>query len=214
MDADDKGFTRYPIPGADAQNPYCTCILVRKSRFLAQCCHCPSVAYARSFVAEIRNLRRDATHNCWAFVAGPPASTACIGSSDDGEPHGTAGKPILQVLLHCGIGQICMVVSRWFGGIKLGTGGLARAYQQCALENISTLPRMESIVWSRWKITAQYSHADPICRSIPAIQAKIENAEYGEKVEFIILIPVDKEAELKKIIGQISNGCAYIDKIN
>ena len=84
---------------------------------------------ARAFVEQIRTKHADATHNCWAFVTGAPGHSGQVGFSDDGEPHGTAGRPMLQVLLHCGVGEITMVVTRWFGGVKLGTGGLVRAYQ-------------------------------------------------------------------------------------
>lgn len=206
----DKCFTRYPIPEAEASDPHCSCLVVRKSRFLSQSCHCATATEARNFVEKIRQARPDATHNCWAFVAGPPASTASIGSSDDGEPHGTAGKPILQALLHSGVGQICMVVSRWFGGIKLGTGGLSRAYQQSALENLITLPTGEMIDWKRWKIIAQYAHAETIAKALPALEARMENSAYGEKAEFIVLIPEERENELKNFVARASNGTAII----
>ena len=113
-------MTRYPIPAAGPDRPHRTELLIRRSRFLAQCAHTPGPEAARAFVESIRRANADATHNCWAYAAGAPGQTARIGSSDDGEPHGTAGRPMLQVLLHCGIGEICVVVTRWFGGVKLG----------------------------------------------------------------------------------------------
>ena len=130
-------MTRYPIPAAGPDRPHRTELLIRRSRFLAQCAHTPGPEAARAFVESIRRANADATHNCWAYAAGAPGQTARIGSSDDGEPHGTAGRPMLQVLLHCGIGEICVVVTRWFGGVKLGTGGLVRAYQDSVRENLA-----------------------------------------------------------------------------
>ena len=119
----------YPIPLAGASAPHTASLLIKRSRFLTQIARTGTPEEARAFIERIRSLNTDATHNCWAFVAGPPGSTARIGCNDDGEPHGTAGRPMLQILLHSGVGQICAVVTRWFGGIKLGTGGLVRAYQ-------------------------------------------------------------------------------------
>ena len=87
----------------------------------------------------------DATHNCWAYVAGPPASTGRVGMSDAGEPHGTAGRPMLTVLLHSGVGEIAAVVTRYYGGIKLGTGGLVKAYGGAVLAALEALPRVERI---------------------------------------------------------------------
>lgn len=117
---------RFSIPAVGPDNPHRTEAVIRRSRFLAQGCHCVSRADAIKFVDAIRAVNPDATHNCWAYQAGAPGDTAAIGSSDDGEPRGTAGRPMLNALLHSGIGQICVVVSRWFGGVKLGVGGLAR----------------------------------------------------------------------------------------
>ncbi|NLG62975.1 MAG: hypothetical protein GX539_12100, partial [Candidatus Cloacimonetes bacterium] len=101
--------------------------MVQRSRFIATLAHAPDVESARAFIEEVRAEFPDATHNCWAFVAGPPGSTSHVGFSDAGEPHGTAGRPMLDVLLHSGIGEVAAVVTRYFGGVKLGKGGLVRA---------------------------------------------------------------------------------------
>ena len=138
-------MSRFPIPAADAAAPFQTEIIIRRSRFLTHCAHTPGMEAARAFVEQIRTKHADATHNCWAFVAGAPGHSGQVGFSDDGEPHGTAGRPMLQVLLHCGVGEITMVVTRWFGGVKLGTGGLVRAYQDSVRENLATLPLAEKV---------------------------------------------------------------------
>lgn len=105
--------------------------VVARSRFVTTLAHAPTAAAAHAVVAQIRDELPDATHHCWAFVAGSPGSTTHIGLSDAGEPKGTAGRPILTVLLYSGIGEVVAVSSRWFGGTKLGTGGLA--HQRCTL---------------------------------------------------------------------------------
>ena len=92
--------------------------------------HVPTEEDAKIFIARIKDEFPDATHHCWAYVAGPPGDTAQIGMSDDGEPHGTAGKSILTVLLYSEIGETVAVVTRYFGGTKLGTEGAGKSLFQ------------------------------------------------------------------------------------
>ena len=101
-------MNRYPIPAAGAEQPWRTELVIRRSRFITHCAHTPGPEAARAFIESIRREHASATHNCWAFVGGAPGHSGQVGFSDDGEPHGTAGRPMLQVLLHCGIGEICM----------------------------------------------------------------------------------------------------------
>lgn len=159
----------------------------------------------------IRRSTPDATHNCWAYLAGPPGDTAFIGSSDDGEPHGTAGRPMLNALLHCGIGQICVVVSRWFGGIKLGTGGLARAYQDAVLNNLESLPLLNVAQSAKWLLRVDYAFLAPIRRLLPACEATIEKEEYGKTVEMVIAAPLDRGEDLKMAIASATNGQATLE---
>lgn len=205
MAAIDKRL-RYPIPAADFLNPHCAQIIVRKSRFLAQACQADSAAMSRKFVDQVRGRHPDATHNCWAFIAGAPGNTAFIGSSDDGEPHGTAGRPMLQSLLHCGIGQICVVVSRWFGGIKLGTGGLARAYQDAVAENLKSLPLVTAVPRSRWKAVVEYADLPAIRRLLAGFEVEIEAEEYGNAASLILSAPQDRDTELVMALANASNG--------
>ncbi|MFY8274621.1 YigZ family protein [Pseudoalteromonas sp. SSDWG2] len=101
---------------------------IKKSTFIVHIAHTPDVDSAKAFISEINRQYPDARHNCWAYVAGAPGGSHVYGFSDDGEPNGTAGKPMLNVLQGSGLGEICAVTTRYFGGIKLGTGGLVRAY--------------------------------------------------------------------------------------
>jgi len=93
---------------------------IKRSRFITSLAPAPTVEAARALIAAVSAEFADANHNCWAYVVGPPGSTGQIGMSDDGEPHGTAGRPMLNVLLHSGIGDIVAVVTRYFGGTLLG----------------------------------------------------------------------------------------------
>lgn len=204
---------RFPVPAATVQLPFCTQTLVRKSRFLAQTARIAGREEALAFVEEIRKAHPDATHNCWAFVAGAPGDSAQVGSSDDGEPRGTAGRPMLTVLLHCGIGQICVVVSRWFGGIKLGTGGLARAYQEAVTENVKILPVECAIPRANWHLTVKYTWLPALQKLLPDFEAQIKEQSYGEDASLLISVPLDKQDALNMAIAHISNGKVQLKSV-
>lgn len=101
---------------------------IKKSRFITFIAHTPTVEVAKVWVNEIKQLHPGARHHCWAFVAGAPQDSQVYGFSDDGEPSGTAGKPMLAQLMGSGLGEIAAVVVRYYGGVLLGTGGLVKAY--------------------------------------------------------------------------------------
>lgn len=205
---------RFPIPAASWQKPHTAEITIRKSRFLAQGCHCASRAAALEFVAAIRAAWPDATHNCWAYVAGPPACAAAIGQSDDGEPRGTAGRPMLNVLLHSGIGQICVVVSRWFGGIKLGAGGLVRAYQDAALACLAAMPTREAVKREKWLARVDYQHLDALKRGLGELEACSEAEEYGQQARLTLSLPEDRAAALRELAAAISGGRAEVTRLD
>jgi uncharacterized YigZ family protein len=115
---------RYPIPSARHRVEQ----VIDRSRFICTVAPVSTVDEAQIFVREVQREFADATHNCWAYVVGAPGSSDRIGLSDDGEPHGTAGRPMFTVLQHADVGDVAAVVTRYYGGIKLGTGGLVKAY--------------------------------------------------------------------------------------
>ncbi|TMP85940.1 YigZ family protein [Pseudoalteromonas ruthenica] len=122
---------------------------IKKSTFIVHVAHTPDISAAKDFIADINRRYPDARHNCWAHVAGVPGGSHVYGFSDDGEPNGTAGKPMLNVLQGSGLGEICAVTTRYFGGIKLGTGGLVRAYGGTlnnALAQLVTQVKVPSVV--------------------------------------------------------------------
>ena len=113
----------YAVPAASCEQEY----VVKRSRFIARVVPVNSRADVNAAVARAREDYPDARHHCWAYLLGPPGKAAGAGMSDDGEPAGTAGKPILNVLQHGHLGDVLVIVVRYFGGIKLGAGGLVRA---------------------------------------------------------------------------------------
>ena len=182
-------MTRYPIPAASPDHPYRTELVIRRSRFITHCAHAPGPDAARSFIERIRREHASATHNCWAFVGGAPGHSGQVGFSDDGEPHGTAGRPMLHVLLHCGIGEICMVVTRYFGGVKLGTGGLVRAYQDAVRENLQTLPQAEQVPSLVATVSLAYAHLDRVRRLLPAYEAATLAEDFGTDARLRLRLP-------------------------
>jgi len=120
--------------------------VIKNSQFITRVRNTSTAEEAKAFVKEMNQSFPDASHHCWAYIVGNPKSTTLIGCSDDGEPSGTAGKPMLHVLQHAHIGDIAVVCTRYFGGTKLGTGGLARAYgggTKLALEQLKLKDKID-----------------------------------------------------------------------
>lgn len=204
---------RFPMPAVGPANPHVTELTIRRSRFLTQTCQAGCRDSALAFVARIRDAHPDAAHNCWAYAAGAPGSTAGVGSSDDGEPHGTAGRPMLSVLLHCGIGRICVVVSRWFGGVKLGTGGLVRAYQDSVLANLAGLPVEEAVPREIWRARAPYAAMNAIRRGLPSLEAVIVAENYDDAASLDLSVPQEHAAALAALVSDAARGAATLARL-
>lgn len=131
-------------------------LVVDKSRFIADAGPAFSVEEARAFIGRIRGEFPDASHHVPAFIIGHGAGVT-MHCSDDGEPSGTAGRPALAVLQGSGLGDIVAVITRYFGGIKLGTGGLVRAYSDAMREVLAALPRAEKVATTRLMLAIEYS---------------------------------------------------------
>jgi uncharacterized YigZ family protein len=136
--------------------------VIRKSRFITVLAHAPTAEAAQAVLENLKDEFPDATHHCWAYVAGPPGESASIGMSDDGEPHGTAGRPMLTVLLHSGVGEIVAVCTRYYGGTKLGTGGLSRAYSGGVRLALDTLPTQERVERTALRVEVAYEALDSL----------------------------------------------------
>lgn len=184
---------------------------IKRSRFIVSVAHAPDTATTRAFMDAVRAEFADATHNCWAFAAGPPGDTARIGCSDDGEPHGTAGRPMLQQLLHGGVGEVAAVVTRYFGGVKLGTGGLVRAYAAMARLGLDGLPLRQRIVPARVSVVLAHGRAGALRRLLPAYEAAILSEVHGADVECIIGLPVEHSAAFMAAVIDMAAGEALVN---
>lgn len=202
---------RYPVPDIPAGGMHRTLTVVRRSRFIASAGHAPDAAAARHFVETVRKEFPDATHNCWAFAAGPPGHTAQVGFSDDGEPHGSAGRPMLSMLLHGDVGEIVCVTTRYFGGVKLGVGGLVRAYQEAVRDNLRSLPVRERIVPARLHVIVDYPHVDALRRLLPAFEARTLSETFAADAAFVLLLPQERAAPFILALAEHTDGSALIE---
>ncbi len=184
---------------------------MRRSRFITTLAHAPDADAAHAFIQRIRDEFPDATHHCWAFVAGPPGSTTHVGMSDDGEPHGTAGRPMLHALLHSGVGEVVAVCARYFGGVKLGTGGLQRAYSGGVRAALETLPTVEHVERAPLRVTVGYADVDALQRLIAERELPVKEETFGADVTYTVEIPVPDLDEVRARIADLTHGSARFD---
>ena len=193
---------RYPIPTRHARVEE----VILRSRFITSAAPASTSDAARAFIARIRAEFPDASHHCYAFVAGPPGSTAQIGMSDDGEPSGTAGRPMLAVLLGSGIGDIAVVVTRYFGGTLLGTGGLVRAYSGGVKAVLAALPVGEKISLTTVLAAGPYRWVTPVERLLPDFEATVAEQEFAADVTWRITLPEERAAAFSAALVELSHG--------
>jgi uncharacterized YigZ family protein len=173
---------------------------IKKSVFITYLAHTPSIEAAKALVEQIKAKHADARHNCWGFVAGRPEDSMKWGFSDDGEPSGTAGKPILAQLSGSGVGEITAVVTRYSGGIKLGTGGLVKAYGGGVQQALKLLQTIEKKITTELLLELDYGFM-PIAQSLlPQFGAQEVSADYSESVKMVVEIEVRQVADFTQTI--------------
>jgi uncharacterized YigZ family protein len=197
---------RYPVPARTTR----TEDEVKRSRFIATAAYAPSAEAARSFVQSVRDEFPDATHNCWASVVGPPGSTRENASSDDGEPGGTAGRPMLGALLASGVGDVSVVVTRYFGGTKLGRGGLVRAYSHAVLHVLREMERAEHVPRVLIEITFSYSAVDAVRRALAERGARVVAESYGERATLSASVPAHDLDALRAALADATGGSVRV----
>jgi uncharacterized YigZ family protein len=200
-------MSRYPIPA----EVHRTKEEIDRSRFITTIAPAATVDDAHAFVDAIRAEFPDASHNCWAFVVGPPGSTTRIGMSDDGEPHGTAGRPMLTALLHGGVGDVAAVVTRYFGGIKLGTGGLVRAYGGCLQRALLTLPRAERVEWASLRALVGYADVTAVRQLVAAHGGAVVAEDYAADVTYTVRLPSPDVEAFAAALRDATRGSAIVE---
>lgn len=200
---------RYKIPAGEVS----VSEEIKKSRFITLLAPTDGVAAAKAYVQQVRERYSDAGHHCWAFVAGAPDDSQQLGFSDDGEPSGTAGKPMLAQLMGSGIGEITAVSVRYYGGIPLGTGGLVKAYGggvQQALKHVETL---EKVLRTAYRLHCDYTLHAPVSALIRQMGGEVNHCDYGAEVTLQVAIPDSAYQETVRRLRDISRGTLQISII-
>jgi uncharacterized YigZ family protein len=171
-------------------------IEIKKSRFIARAAKVTERAAALAFVEQAKRDFPDARHHCWAYLLGDPDSAASAAMNDAGEPSGTAGKPILNVIQHKGVGDVVVVVIRYFGGIKLGAGGLVRAYSGAAQAAMSILPLAQARPVEAVELSLDFAKEQLLRHWAEQHEAELLQVDYGEQVQLRLSVPQDALDEL------------------
>jgi uncharacterized YigZ family protein len=193
--------SRYPIPAETTRVE----LRIVNSRFIATVGEARTADDARAFIDLIRDEFADASHNVYAFRAGYRSSVT-EGMSDDGEPPGTAGRPALSVLRGADLGDVVIVITRYFGGTKLGTGGLVRAYTESAQEALAALPLTERVERRHGTITLPYPLYERVKQLVIAQHGEITNEDFGGDVTLSVVFAVDDCEAFDAALLELSNG--------
>ncbi|WP_420640950.1 YigZ family protein [Candidatus Leptofilum sp.] len=192
---------RYLIPAKEARAE----IEVKKSRFVATAVPAFTVEEARAFIGRIKTEFSDASHNVPAFLIGH-GTIVTAHSSDDGEPSGTAGRPILAVLQGSGLGDIAVVVTRYFGGTKLGTGGLVRAYGDATKAVLDVLPRAEKVPTHTTLLVLPYSLLEQVRLLVGDWNGRILNEEFAADITMTLQFTIPKFPGFQDALRELSHG--------
>ena len=186
----------YPAPAGESRAE----IREKGSRFLAVVGPAANEAAAKELLESLARRHPDATHHCWAWRIGEPARER---SADAGEPAGTAGMPILQVLRGAGLSDVLAVVVRWFGGTKLGKGGLARAYAAAAREAVAALPVVLRVPTVRFSVELPYERMGAVKRLIRPPEVELEREEYGAAARLVLAVHEERLEALRESLAEL-----------
>lgn len=174
---------------------------VKKSRFIARAGAVSSREEALVFVERAMADYPDARHHCWAYLIGNPETAASAAMSDAGEPSGTAGKPILNVIRHKGIGDVIVVVIRYFGGVKLGAGGLVRAYSGATQQALAVLPLTEYQPTRQYRLRFDFADEQALRHWADTHQGELLSIDYAQQVIAEIAVSEEQVAAFEAFLG-------------
>lgn len=193
--------SHYPIPAAEVRIE----IEVKNSRFIATAGPVFSVEEAKTFIARMKAEFSDASHNVPAFLVGHGAAVTAH-CSDDGEPSGTAGRPLLAVLQGSGLGDIVLVVTRYFGGTKLGTGGLVRAYTDAAKAVLDVLPRVEKVPMHTVMTAVPYPLLERVRLLVGMYDGRVLEEAFAADITLTAQFEVDRFSGFQDALRELSHG--------
>ncbi len=193
----------YSIAGSAEKSLYTARLKIKRSLFICHLSHAGSIDAAKDFISKISRENKTATHNCWAYIVGDAGQV--YHSSDAGEPSGTAGKPMLNVLASRNMTQVAAVVTRHYGGVKLGVRGLIQAYSNAVATALDGAKKVRLVKGSQIRIQIPYECNDIFLNQISRVDAKIIDTGYGEQVIHEILIKTDHAQAFEKLLSQYKN---------
>ncbi|MGL5360542.1 MAG: YigZ family protein [Shewanella sp.] len=192
----------YPIPAAQL-------IVeeeIKHSRFISLLFHCESADKLKSVLAQAKQDYPGASHYCYAFVAGAPYEGAVMGSSDDGEPAGSAGRPLLALLQGAALGEVGVIVIRYYGGTKLGVGGLVRAYTSGARQGLGQLVTEIKLLRYPARLTCDYAKLKDVEHLLKQVDAIVTHKQFAEEVLIEFDIPKAQQVILSQLLTSSSQG--------
>ena len=176
-------------------------IKIKRSVFIAHLNFAETIREAKDYIAKIGKEHKNANHNCWAYIVGEKGEI--FHSSDAGEPTGTAGKPILNALKKHNLTNIVAVVTRYFGGTKLGIRGLIEAYSQVTEETINLFPLKKIVKTETFKIETSYDFLDSLKYKIKTLNGQISDFEYADKIKFSLTAEESEKEEIKRFLQEL-----------
>ncbi|NLK07495.1 MAG: YigZ family protein [Firmicutes bacterium] len=185
-------------------------VIIRRSRFIGAAAPCKDEAEALAFLEKVRDEHKQATHNVYAYQIGEHNQIQRF--NDDGEPSGTAGMPVLEVIKNMNLKNTIVVVTRYFGGTKLGAGGLVRAYTEGAKIGILAAGIVRKVLHTRYTATVDYTFAGKLENVIMESPWLLEKTDYGAAVTFQLLAPPNEGPHLEETFTEITSGQALIEK--
>lgn len=183
---------------------------IKKSRFITLLAHTDGVEAAKAFVESVKAEHPDARHHCVAWVAGAPDDSQQLGFSDDGEPAGTAGKPMLAQLMGSGIGEITAVVVRYYGGILLGTGGLVKAYGGGVHQALAQVVTQCKRPLTEYTLTCEYGQLCGIESLLAQFSGKIIHSDYQAIIHLVVALPQSELPAFSVKLADFSRGALQL----
>ncbi|MFL0800269.1 MAG: YigZ family protein [Agarilytica sp.] len=189
----------YRVPSGPLETEY----EVKKSRFITLLERAENREQAMAHLENAKRRFPDARHHCWAYLIGNPGAPSQVAMSDDGEPSGTAGKPILNVLQHKDVGDILLIVVRYFGGIKLGAGGLVRAYSSAAQQAMDAIITHDKIFLLEVDVIGDFSLEQSIRHWLTGREGEVISIDYAEQVTMCITLRESDREALELLLGAL-----------
>ncbi len=186
---------------------------IKKSRFITYLAHVEGKQQALDYLQSIKNLHKEARHHCWAYIAASPKNSVKMGCSDDGEPKGTAGKPMLSILQGTDLGEIVAVVVRYSGGIKLGTGGLVRAYSNGIQQLVVQMQTIEKRFYQQYQLHCDYAQMALIESLLASKSGRIVQVEYLQSVNALIEVDLQFAEQFIEQLKSLTQGKVFAKKI-